>query len=181
MTAFRPGDQVTWWKRITRSIDYPYRAQVVAVGPRRIAISVEDPSDADIRFLRHVSAEHLQPVAGYYSKAAGQGPAILEPAARWGRFTIYLEIGEDLRPVREVLVFENGNLLSYDRSHWIDDFGMLGDARINRSRTQGRWGQSEEIEPAELERVWSAARASPMWLRQAATAQMAGWVPCRFG
>ena len=119
------------------------------------------------------------PIGGYFQKAAGLGPAILEPAARWGRFIRYLEIGDDLRPIRHVDVFENGNMLSYDRAHWVDDFGMLGDARINRNRKRGLWGKSEEIEAAEFERVWTAARASPMWLQQVATARTArmGAVP----
>jgi hypothetical protein len=172
MTAFRPCDRVFWWKRITRAVEYPFRAEVVAVGPRRITISVEDPDDAGDRFIRHVAAGSLQPVASYYSKAAGQGPATLEPAASWGRFTIYLEVGEDLWVVRQVNVFQNGNLLSYDRAHWVDEFGMLGDARINRNRKHGPWGQSEEVEAAEFERVWAAARASPLWAQQVAKAQM---------
>jgi hypothetical protein len=163
-------------------VEYPYRAEVVTVGQKRVTIRVEDSDDADNRFLRHVTAESLQPIAGYCAKAVGQGPAILEPPATWGTFTRCLEIGEDLRPVRQVDVFENGNLLSYDRTHWVDDFGMLGDARINRNRMHGPWGQCEEIEPGEFERVWTVARASPMWPRQVASAQMAqmGVVPVWF-
>jgi hypothetical protein len=177
--AYRPGDRVWWWRRITRALKFPYRAEVVAVGTKRITISVEDPDDSDERYIRHVVAESLQPVAGYFEKTAGQGPAILEPAATWGRFTRYLEIGEDLWTVRHIDVFENGNLLSYDRIHWVDDFGMLADARIKRSEKQGPWGHSEEIEAVEFERAWSAARASPMWPQQVAAAKMArrGAVP----
>jgi hypothetical protein len=172
VTQFRPGDRVFWWKRITSAVEYAYRAEVVAVGARRITVTVEDPDDASDRFLRHVASERLQPVAGYYEKAIEQGPAILEPAANWGRFTCYLEIGDDLRPVRQVDVFEDGHMLSYDRVHWIDKFGMLGDAKINRNRKQGPWGRSEEIESTEFERIWRAARASPTWQQQVATAQM---------
>jgi hypothetical protein len=172
VTQFRPGDQVFWWKRITGDVEYPYRADVVAVGAKRITVMVEDPDDAGGRFLRHVAKERLQPVARYYGKALEQGPAIREPAASWGRFTRYLEICEDLRPARHVDVYEDGHILSYDRVHWIDEFGMLGAAKINRNRKKGLWGQSEEIEPAEFERIWSAARASPMWSQQVATAKM---------
>lgn len=173
MTVFWPGGQVFWWKRITRGVEYPYRAEVVAVGPKRVTIAVEDPDDASNRFIRHVAAESLQPVGGYFEKAVGQGPAILEPAAHWGQFTRYIEIGEDVRAVRQVDVFENGSLLCYDRAHWLDDFGMLADARINRNRKDERWGHSEEIEATEFESAWTVARASPLWRQQVATAQMA--------
>jgi hypothetical protein len=193
MTAFTPCVQVFWWKRFTPDIEYPYRAQVVTVGPKRVTIRVEDPDDAGDRFIRHVAAERLQPVAGYHEKAAGQGPAILEPPASWGRFTRYLEVGKDLWAVRHVDAFENGNTLCYDRVHWVDDFGMLADGRSNRNRKEWPWGKSEEIEPAEFERFWTAARASSLWRRQVATAQMArmgavpmwftvrGWRPDRTG
>ncbi len=172
MTALRPGSRVFWWKRITREVEYPYRAEVVAVGPKRVTITVEDPDDAGDRYTRHVAVESLQPVGEYYEKAVGQGPAILEPAASWGRFTRYIQIGEDLRVVRQVDAFENGKLLCYDRGHWVDNFGMLGDARLNRNCKCGRWGQSEEIKADEFERVWNAAQASPLWRQQVATAQM---------
>lgn len=172
MKALQPGSPVFWWKRITREVEYPYRAEVVAVGPKRVRISVEDPDDASDRLTRHVAVESLQPVGGYYQKAVGQGPAILEPAASWGRFTRYIQVGEDLRAARQVDAFEYGNLLCYDRVHWVDDFGMLADARLNRNRKRGRWGQSEEIKAEEFERVWNAARASPLWQQQVETEQM---------
>lgn len=179
MRALQPGSPVFWWRRISRAVEYPYRAEVVSIGVRRVTIRVQDPDDVDDRFIRHVASRSLQPVGGYHAKAAGQGPAGLEPAVGWGRFTLYLEIGEDLRPVRQVNAFESGHLLCYDRVHWVDDFGTLGDAQINRNRTRGPWGQSEEIAASEFERVWRAARASPTWARQGATAQMArlGAVP----
>jgi hypothetical protein len=172
VTQFRPGDRVICWKHVTREVEYPFRAKVVAVGAKRITVLVEDPDDANDCFLRYVATESLQPVAGYYEKATELGPDILQPAASWGRLTRYLEIGEDLRPVRQVDVFEDGHSLSYDRVHWVDDFGMLGDAKMNRNRKSGPWGDSKEIESAEFERVWKAARASSTWPQQVATAQM---------
>ena len=179
MRMFRLGDHVFWWKRTSREVEYPYRAEVVKIGPKRVTITVEDPDDAGDRFIRHVAADRLQAIGGYFEKAVGQGPEILEPMASWGRSIRYLEIGEDLWIVRQVDVFENGNMLSYDRAHWIDDFGMLGEARINRNRKRGPCGRSEEIDAVEFGRVWTAARASPMWPQQVATARMArmGAVP----
>jgi hypothetical protein len=190
MSVFSPGMQVFWWKRITRMVEYPYRAEVVSVGSKRVTISVEDPEDGD-RFIRHVAPQALQPVAGYFEKAVNQVPAIVDPVKGWGKFTRYLEIGNDLWPVRQVDVFENANMLSYHRTHWVDEFGMLGDARINRNRKHGPWGHSQEINAAEFEGVWTAARISLIWPQQVATAKMAklgavpiwltvqGWRPSR--
>jgi hypothetical protein len=178
-TPFRPGDSVFWWARITRAIEFPILAEIAAIGAKRITILAEDPAGGPGRVIRHVTAARLQPVALYHEKAIAQGPRILEPAASWGRFTRYLEVGADLRAVRHVDVFENRNMLCYDRSHWVDDFGMLANARINRNRKQGPWGLSEEITGVEFEHVWSSARRSPLWRRQKATALMSqqGKVP----
>src|SRR5262249_48260948 len=178
---FRPGDQVYWWKRLTRCVEYPFRAQVVAVSAKRVTIAATPPKGGP-PVLYRVSPDHLQALGMFHQKASRQGPEILEPAASWGKFTSYLEIGEDLRPVREVCVFKNGNMLSYDRKHWCDDFGELGDARINRNRRHYPWGRSYEITPAEFEHLWTAARRSPMWRRQRATALMSrmGEVPVWF-
>jgi hypothetical protein len=163
-------------------IEYPNRAQVMTVGPNRVTIMVEDPDDGGDRFIRHVAAERLQPVAGCHEKAVNQPLRRLKSAASWGRFTRYLEVGKELRAVRRVDSFENGNMLNYDRVHWVDDFGMLADAKINRNRKEGPRGRSEEIEPAEFEPFWTAALASLLWQWQVATAQMArmGAVPVWF-
>jgi hypothetical protein len=61
---------------------------------------------------------------------------------------------------------QNGNLLCYDRVHWVDDFGMLADARLNRNRKGGRWGRFDEIEADKFEHAWKAARDSPLWRQQ---------------
>lgn len=179
MNQFRPGDRVIWWRRVSRAVEQPYRAEFVSLVAKRVALMVQDPDDASVMHLRHVAMDRVQPLAGYFAKTSEQGPAVVEPAASWGRFSRYLEIGEDLRPVRQVDVFENGSILSYDRVHWVDGFGMLGDARINRNRKGTPRGLSVEIEAAEFERVWEVARESPVWPQQVATAQMArlGAVP----
>src|SRR5262249_59651356 len=108
-----------------------------------------------------------------------KGHRTSEPLVLWGRFARYLEVGEDARALRHVDVFESGPILSYDRSHWVDGFDMLADARIKRLRKQGQWGPSREIPAAEFERIWATARRSPLWRRQKATARMsrAGKVP----
>ena len=69
-------------------------------------------------------------------------------------------------------VFDNGNIMSYDRVHWVDDFGMLGGAKFNRNCKRGKWGHSEEIDAAEFEHMWTAARTSATWPEQVKTANM---------
>lgn len=170
--TFLPGEKVFWWKRVTRTAEFPYRAEVVSVRKKRVTILVEDPGYGTSRVIRHVAPERLQPVAMYHQKAAHQFPNTLESMASWGRFTRYLEIGADLRAVRHIDVFENGNMLCYDRTHWVDDFGMLADARINRNHTQDLRWQCEEITAAEFESRWETARRSVHWQKQKATAQM---------
>ena len=152
MTALRTDGQVFWWKWITRHIEYPHRAEVVTVGPKRVTILVQDPDDAEDRYIRHVAVDRLQSVAGYHKKVVAQGPHIWEPTMSCGRFTRHLEVGKDLRAVRHVAAFENGSTLCYDRVHWVDDFGMLGDARMSRNRNEGvrcrcqrRTGQMEQV------------------------------------
>jgi len=125
----------------------------VAVRPRRVTILVDDPVTGERSLIRPVAADRLQPVGGYARKAQRQGPEIVEPASRWGLLTLYLEIGDHLCAVRQVNRFANGNLLSYDPKHWVDQFGMLADAQINRNRKTGPWGQSEDIHAAEFEEV----------------------------
>jgi hypothetical protein len=178
---FRPGERVHWWRRAPRGIEYPYRAEVLDFVAKRVRIAAEE-SDGSGQVIRHVAAESLQPIAVYYEKAIDQGPELYDPVSHWGRFTIFLEIGEDLRVLRQVNLFDNGNALSYDRMHWIDRFGMLGDAGIKRNRKEGIWGRSTEIEADEFEEVWIAAQSSPAWERQVAAELMtrAGAVPVWF-
>jgi hypothetical protein len=170
---------VYWWKRVSREVDFPYRAEVVAVGPRRVTILTEPPGGGAERVVRHVRAECLQPVGGYFLKAARQGPAWLEPMRSWGRFTRYLDVGADLHALRHVDEYENGARLSYDRRHWVDGFGMLADARVRRGDPRQLHGPVREISAAEFEPVWKAARRSPLRPRQRESERMSrmGEVP----
>ena len=174
-TSFQPGDHVWWWTRTTRSAERPYRGEVISICEKTIKITVDDPEGGLERVIRHSPIERLQPISMFYSKALNQGPAILPPSAEWGRFNCHLEVGVDLHVVRQVKQFENGNFLSYDRTHWVDDFGMIGHARINRNYVHGPWGLCEEVTVSEFEQIWNEARASSQWQQQLATARMKDW------
>ena len=107
-----------------------------------------------------------------YLKAPGQGPSVDEPRRSWGKLTRYLEIGEDGYAVRHVDVYENGHVLRFDRTHWVDNFGMLADMRYNPKKWEKWWGPSLTIEAAEFDEVWRAAEASPTWRLQLDTPLM---------
>ncbi|MCC5641054.1 hypothetical protein LC593_35545 [Nostoc sp. CHAB 5844] len=68
----------------------------------------------------------------------------------WGTSTYFLEIGDDLYPIRQIEVYENGNVLFYDSSHFADNYGMLCDKRIQEEDIQ-EFG----ITKAEFEQVWN--------------------------
>jgi hypothetical protein len=107
----------------------------------------------------------------FYQKAADQGPYLLEASRSWGRFIRYLEFGDDLHAVRHVDQFENGQLLSYDRSHWIDDYGMLADMKYSPRWKTSEWAATD-ITPEEFEKIWCAAARSPIRQGQIASARM---------
>jgi len=105
-----------------------------------------------------------------YWKCASRGTAILEPACSWGVFIRYLEISDDRYATRHVDLFENGNALVYDRRHWIDDYGMLADARSSKTSDE-YWG-AVSIEEAEFEAVWQSTEKGAIWPLQITSAQM---------
>lgn len=96
-----------------------------------------------------------------YRKASNQ-TCITEPFTTWGAFTRYMEIGDDLYPVRHVDVFANGYSLRYDRTHWFDELGMLADMRYDEKKWKKWWGPSEGTSAQEFEAIWQAAESSPL-------------------
>jgi hypothetical protein len=71
----------------------------------------------------------------------------------WGTSTYFLEVGDDSHPVRQIEVYENGNVLFYDGSHFADNYGMLCDQVIDEKDIQ-EFG----ISKAEFEQVWNTKR-----------------------
>lgn len=69
----------------------------------------------------------------------------------WGTSTYFMEIGKDLYPLRQIEVYQNGNVLFYDNSHILDDYGMLCDKRIDVEDIQ-----EFEITQAEFEQIWQS-------------------------
>jgi hypothetical protein len=111
-----------------------------------------------------------------YFKAPGRFIRRDSVAAEWGDFVRFLEVGDDQYAVRQVEVFDNGNVLRYDRAHWCDDFGRLLGLRFSR---KPKWAVAfpgaELIEAADFERTWRSARRSPLWKQQRARSRAAEW------
>lgn len=97
-------------------------------------------------------------------------------AAEWGGFVCYVEVANDQYAVRHVEVFDNGNVLRYDRGHWCDDFGQLLGRRFSH---KPKWAVgfpgAELIKAAQFERVWRAAQESPLWNQQVKRSRAALW------
>ena len=107
-----------------------------------------------------------------YIEAPGQEPHESWPMKSWGRFTRYMQIGEDRYALRHVDVYANGYALRYDRVHWVDGFGILAEMRYDAEKWAEWWGPSITIGPSEFEAVWRAAESSPTWEQQVRSARM---------
>jgi hypothetical protein len=64
-----------------------------------------------------------------------------------------MEINENSRVVRQIEVYENGNVLFYDHTHLGDNYGMLSDKRMQKEDIQ-----EFEITKAEFELMWNTKR-----------------------
>jgi len=177
----QPGSDIYWWRRI-RSIDFPYAGRIVKVGPSLVTVSIADVAARGDEVVRRVSKARVQQVGGYCVRAAEQGPSLFDPMRTWGKFVRYIDVDADLRPRRQVDLFENSCLLRHDRTHWVDSYGILGDARVNRNKPVGPWGRSDEISALEFESVWEAAGKTDLWKLQLSTSRSAemGQVPIWF-
>jgi hypothetical protein len=88
----------------------------------------------------------------------------------WGRITQYREVSDDQFAVRQVDVYENGNVLRYDRSHRRDDYGSLMGRKFSR---KAKWAidfpGAEMISADDFDKVWQQALKSPLWETQVAS------------
>ena len=49
----------------------------------------------------------------------------------WGTSTYYFETDADLNIIRQIQVFQNGQVLKYQQPFTEDEFGMLSDQRLD--------------------------------------------------
>jgi hypothetical protein len=74
----------------------------------------------------------------------------------WGRCRRLIEVLEDQLASRQIDFYENGNVLTYDRVHSRDEFGMLIACRFSK---KDKWQKSFKgvhvMTPLEFEKEWS--------------------------
>jgi len=69
----------------------------------------------------------------------------------WGAATYFFEVGEEGRPLRQIEVYDNGPTLRYGPTHVEDEYGQLGQTRLDELEDWSAWTISSE----DFERVWS--------------------------
>ena len=99
----------------------------------------------------------------HYTTVSGPGERI---DGDWGDCVWYMEVNDRLEVVRQLEVYENGNILAYETGHEEDQYGGLGDAQLewlaanDPAEELGEDYSYSEITSEEFERVW--AEAKPM-------------------
>ncbi len=118
----------------------------------------------------------------FYFKASGRCIRQDFRAAEWGEFVRYVEVADDQHANRQVEVYDNGNILRYNREHWCDDFSMMVALKFSR---KPKWAVffpgAELIAAAEFEKMWRTAQGSELWEQQVNRSRLAQWGPFRAG
>ena len=112
----------------------------------------------------------------FHFKAPGQCLHRDFVAFEWGEFVRYVEVSDDQHAVRQIDVYENGNVLRYDRTHWCDDFGQLLGLRFSRKpKWAAHFPGAQLINAGEFEKLWHAAEQSPLWEQQLSRSRVNKW------
>jgi hypothetical protein len=72
----------------------------------------------------------------------------------WGTSVWYLEVDNDHYPVRQIEMYQSGDVLTYDQTHLADDYGMLGDQALEG---EDEW-RPFEITADEFEAAWHSVK-----------------------
>src|SRR5579859_5013876 len=84
-----------------------------------------------------------------YLKQTVDGEDIFPRPPEWGQSAIYYETNEEGFVIRQIQLFEAGQVLAYDSSHYFDDFGRLEGSDIWAAQPQ-----TVSITEKEFCRVW---------------------------
>jgi hypothetical protein len=69
----------------------------------------------------------------------------------WGAATYYFEVGAGGSPTRQIEVYDNGPTLRYGPDHPEDEYGQLGQARLDEDEDWSPWAIAAE----DFENAWS--------------------------
>jgi len=81
-----------------------------------------------------------------------------DPFTNWGCSWWYFEFGHDGTIHRQVEVYDNGVRLRYSLDHLGDEFGGLGEARLEQMDMPG----AEDITAGQFEVVWGSVKSNGM-------------------
>lgn len=76
----------------------------------------------------------------------------------WGFSNWFVEVDEEMFPVRQIESYDNGNILKYDTQHLSDEFGFLADQAVEEPRDDDEIKVSE-ITQKEFEGIWNSTTA----------------------
>lgn len=88
----------------------------------------------------------------YYFKYYWDEPTGEPITNAWGRSTYYIETDEEFFASRQLQIFENGNVLKYDRSYMDDKLGGLAEHPIDTEDFDG-----EQIDKEQFEALWETS------------------------
>lgn len=74
----------------------------------------------------------------------------------WGKSTFYQEVDKEFWAIRQIEIYDNGNVLKYDEKHSGDEFGMLADQRLKEVIKDQT---ISEITQEEFEQIWRSVSA----------------------
>lgn len=103
----------------------------------------------------------------FYFQQAGLGFQKWESACEFGPYTDIVEVLDDQYANRHVVLFNTGQILRYDRDHWIDEFGRLMGAKFSK---QPKWMNGRRslvlISAKDFDTYWTRALCSSLWSQQ---------------
>jgi hypothetical protein len=70
----------------------------------------------------------------------------------WGAATYYFEVGEDGWPTRQMDIYDAGPVLRYSPDRQEDEYGQLGQARLDELEDWTPWEVSQE----DFDAAWKA-------------------------
>ena len=84
-------------------------------------------------------------------------PSTMLNGEDWGHCRLYLDIGSDGYPIRQMEFHSNGKKLSYSKTHVEDEFSVLSDACLDLEKHVFQGLEFVCIEEFDFEVLWNTA------------------------